>query len=372
MRVLHVINNLGSGGAEKLLCDIVPLMAINHKVEVEVLLLSSENNTFENQLRSKGVKIQSLNQSSLFNFKIFFKLLKKIKNEKIQIVHAHLFPTFYWIAFVSLFTRKKDVKFVLTEHSTMNNRRKYSFLRPLERLVYRQFDTIITINDQVRVKLRDWIHSKYYDESKYPIIYNGISLDYYKNSNKYDVNALIKNVKSEDVKLVCMVGRLFRPKDQETVVMALTHLPSNVHLLLVGEGERKEKLTNLVNELEIQDRVHFLGFRHDIAEILKTVDIVVLSSLWEGFGLAALEGMAAGKAVVGSDVDGLRDIIRDSDLLFPVGDYIRLSEIIKRLLQDRALYDKKVKILSDRCQHFDIERTVKSYVREYSLLSREV
>ena len=106
-----------------------------------------------------------------------------------------------------------------------------------------------------------------------------------------------------------MVARFSEQKDQPTLIKAIKELPENVHLLLIGEGTLKQKNENLAKEIGVSDKVHFLGFRNDVERILKTVDIVVLSSNWEGFGLAAAEGMAAGKPVIASKVEGLREIV---------------------------------------------------------------
>ncbi len=74
-------------------------------------------------------------------------------------------------------------------------------------------------------------------------------------------------------------------------------LPDNYSLCLIGDGVRRPVCEELVKKLNLERRVIFLGLRNDVPRLLKTSDVVVTSSYWEGFGLATVEGMAAGKPV---------------------------------------------------------------------------
>ena len=116
-----------------------------------------------------------------------------------------------------------------------------------------------------------------------------------------------------------MTGRFSKAKDHTTLVKSLKLLPYNYKLLLVGEGELKKNIEILIKKINLENRVIFLGFRNDIPELMKTVDINILSSNWEGFGLVAVEGMASGRPFIGSDVDGMNDVIRGGGILFEKG-----------------------------------------------------
>ena len=109
----------------------------------------------------------------------------------------------------------------------------------------------------------------------------------------------------------------------------------------------------------------FTGVRSDIPNVLKAADVVVMSSHLEGFGLAAVEGMAAGKPVVASDVVGLRDIVKNYGCVFPQGDERRLAEIVERLKNDSNFY----KTLAGQCylrsKDYDISKTIDSYIDVY-------
>ena len=106
----------------------------------------------------------------------------------------------------------------------------------------------------------------------------------------------------------------------------MSHLPKEkFELWLVGDGERRKELEQLVNQLKVNQQVRFWGIRSDIAEILHTADAVVMSSHFEGLSLSSIEGMAVGKPFIASDVDGLREIVGGSGLLFAHGDDLDLA-----------------------------------------------
>lgn len=215
-----------------------------------------------------------------------------------------------------------------------------------------------------QVKLLDWLKINKKSLDKFVVIENGIDIKKYREAapyNKAEVNGML----DEDTKLICMVGRFTKEKDQLTVIRAVSHLPKNVHLILVGEGPLKEQHVDYVQKLSLKDRVHFLGFREDVHRILKTVDIVVLSSNWEGSPLAAIEGMAAGKPVIASNVPGLSEVVQGAGILFEKGDYIDLSEKIKKLLEDKKLYNEIREKCSKRAEKFDINHMIKRYVDIY-------
>lgn len=364
MKILHVINNLGSGGAEKLIEESVPLINTYPKIEAEVLLLTSYNSVFLENLKSKGVRVEALNLGSIYNPLNIFKIKEKIEKNKYDIVHAHLFPTQYWVAISKMLIKSKKIKFITTEHNTSNRRRGKVYFLLIDRYVYSQYDCIISISNSTQDNLINWINPPQEEITKYKVIENGINLDRFINAIPYQKRE-IKQEFSEKTKLLCMVGSFTEQKDQQTLIKAMEKLPNSVHLLLLGEGPLQEEKKMLVSKMGLEKRIHFLGFRNDVERILKTVDIVILSSNWEGFGLAALEGMAAGKPVIGSNVSGLRDVIGDQDLLFEVGNEFDLANKIINLLNNKEMYFQKAKQMQRRSENYDIKNMVDKYVEQY-------
>ena len=138
---------------------------------------------------------------------------------------------------------------------------------------------------------------------------------------------------------------------------------------MVGDGARKNDLETLVSDLGCCGQVKFLGIRSDVPNILKTADVVVMSSHWEGLSLSNIEGMSAGKPFIASDVNGLREVTDGYGILFPHGNSEKLAEVIKDLSEDKAYYEKVAIRCYERAKQFDISETVKRYNKLYEQCS---
>lgn len=365
MKILHIINNLGAGGAEKLIEDLLPLMNNKQRIKVDLLLLTDKNNVFNKRLSQHGVQIEIVPPNKIYNPLNIYYIRKYIKKGQYDVVHVHLFPSLYWVSFASKLIFKNKPKFVSTEHSTHNQRREKGYLKIIDKLVYSSYDKIISISHQAQNNLIEWLKAK--NKSKFVVIENGIDLKKFKEAKpypKHEINAKF----NEDTKLICMVGRFSEAKDQPTLIKSMKYIPSNVHLLLIGEGPLKEKNEELVKQINLEDRVHFLGFRDDVPRILKTVDIVVLSSNWEGLPLSAVEGMAAGKPLIGSNVPGIKEVVNNYGLLFSKGNSEELANKINQLINDQLKYNEIAEKCQLRANSYSIEKMVDEYIEQYKIL----
>lgn len=367
MKVLHIINNLGSGGAEKLLEGLLPIMNNLEDVKIDLLLLSDTGNVFDKGLLERGVNIDVIPLRKNKNPINVLYIKNYIVNGKYDVVHAHLFPTIYWVSIASRLIFKGKPKFIYTEHSTHNRRRSKNILKPLERFVYSCFSKIISISDDVQKNLVSFLRPKEKNIHKFTIIYNGIDLNRFIEAEVYDKYKINKTF-TEDTILICMVGRFSNAKDQPTIIKAMCNLPEHIHLLLVGEGPLEEYNKQLAKKHGVSERVHFLGFRNDIERILKTSDIIIQSSNWEGFGLTAVEGMAAGKPVIASDIEGLRYLVGGAGILFEKGNYIELTRKIIRLIIDTSHYNATKEKCFMRSKKYDIRQMANNHIDLYKTI----
>jgi len=354
MRILHVISSLFSGGAEKLVVEMCNYLVDNGH-EVGLFVFVSDWDFFENRLNPDVLYFKNENEK-FFSLKKIRALYNAIK--KYDIIHVHLFHPFYIVAFLSFFFRNK--KFVHTEHSTHNNRRKrrYKFI---ERIAYSRYSVTTCISEGVKKALENWITS-----SKTVLINNFVIIDEITKTKPIERKLL--NLDSSD-KILVMIGSFRdRQKDQNTLIQAMTLLPSNYKLLLIGEGILLKEKQELVEALELQKKVVLLGSRKDVYSILKACDYGVLSSNWEGFGIVALEYMACGLPAIGTNVQGLNEVIVEKECLFEVGDKERLAEIIMNLERDKQLKDQVVKSQQDRLQNYDISNVMNEFITLYKSL----
>ena len=356
MKILYVIPQVWTGnGAAKLLVDLLPYQSKEY-AQVDVLAWKKLSPSFEDTIKNLGCGIRILGLGH-YNPLILFHLIKAIRDY--DIVHVHLFPALYWVAIAKLFVSSR-IKFVLTEHSTKNNRQGKVWLRPIEKLVYRSYDRIIAISKGVERIVRELDSSL-----KVETIYNGVDLQ--KIENAVPIRRSELDLPEDSVVLI-QVARFNFQKDQKTVLRSLQHLPANYYCVFVGSGRLLQEHIDYAKELGVIDRTRFLGMRDDVPSLLKAADIFVMSSHFEGFGLAAVEGMAAGKPVIASNVEGLNEVVEGAGLLFTPCDEKELVASILRLSQDSEYYKKVADACKERSRLFDIKRIADSYMSVYRQL----
>lgn len=362
LKVLHVINTLSPAGAEKLVADMLPLFN-ERRLSADLLLLNGQSTWLLEELRAHSCcSIYDLGSKGIYNPINIVRLANFVR--RYEVVHAHLFPSFYYVALARLLVSTRT-KLVVTEHSTSNRRMASALFKKIDRKLYSLYDSIICLNPEVhRVLLA---HTRL-PPTRFHVVSNGVNLNEYRHALAIDRSAIDASLAATD-KLLIQVSAFRNQKDQLTLIRAVQNLPTNVKLLLVGDGPEKNKCEAAVMSLNLGNRVFFLGVRADVPRLLKSCDVVVLSTHYEGFSLASIEGMASGRPFVGSDVPGLSEFVRGAGLLFPEGDHHALSETIIGLLRDSDHYRQVSDACEERAAEFDIVKTVNGYVDVYESLS---
>jgi glycosyltransferase involved in cell wall biosynthesis len=143
-----------------------------------------------------------------------------------------------------------------------------------------------------------------------------------------------------------------------------------VQFLLVGDGELRRKVEQTVEELGLRRVFHLLGWRRDVPEILRCLDVFMLTSLWEGLPRVYLEAVASGVPVVGTRVDGACEVILDdvNGYLVAPGDVEGLSGRALRLLEQPAIVSRMRQHGDTLTSEFDIHEMVRLQEREYARL----
>lgn len=354
MKVLHVINSLDTGGAEKLLIDLIPRLQKEHH-QVDLLLLNGMRTGFYDCLYNLSNGVIYHLGSSYYNPLYIFKIIPYLR--KYDILHVHLFPSQYMVVLAKILSFS-SVKLVFTEHNTSNRRLHNKKISWLERFIYRHYHKIICITAEVKEVLVDKLGIA---AAKLIVINNGIDLETIHAAKVYDRQSFGF---SRDQKLLIMVAGFRHQKDHDTVIRAMRTLPTPYQLIFVGQGERDVELRQLVAELGLTDRVYFLGVRTDVYPLIKMADVAILSSHWEGFGLAAAEAMACGIPTVASNVSGLAQVVANGGILFEKGDVSDLIECIIAL--ENLTYYKQVSVQGmEKAKNYDIQSMVQSTMEVY-------
>lgn len=357
LKVLHVITSLLTGGAEKLMVDLLPRLR-DRGNNVELVLFNGTQTPFYHQLKDRGIKIRPLqNAGNVYNPLNIFRMRKFIK--EFDVIHTHNTASQLFSVVAKSLTSAHPFM-VTTEHNTSNRRRNKPWLKPLDKWMYRRYNRIICISDKAEENLKEYLGPKF---TQISTIYNGIDL------SRFHVQPSENALHPQPGQFSTVMVAAFREqKDQLTLIKAHQLLPDNYHLYLVGTGDEAliEKCKTMAVDLNITDRVHLLGMRTDVPELLASADAVVMSSHYEGLSLSSLEGMACGKPFIASDVDGLHEIVDGYGILFPHEDAQSLANSIKKVSTDKEYAASIAAKCQQRAAQFDINLMAENYNRVYS------
>ncbi|ERJ57728.1 glycosyltransferase [Sphingobacterium paucimobilis] len=360
MKVLHIINNLGNGGAERLLVNFLPKLATKCE-SLELLLLTKRGSIdkYISELEAANVRVRFLSDGgSLYNPIILWYLYRFFKKNHFDIIHVHLFPSLYYLSMIQKIC-KLDSKFFFTEHSIVNKRLGKAKYRMLEDWIYATYTKVVVISEKIKLKLDDWFRKS----DRTVLIANGIDLEKIRNLSPLDLKSY--SDWKPDCIYILMAARFEYPKRHDLLVEAITHLPKRYVLLFAGEGPDIDKCRSLVKEKEVQDRVVFLGHRQDILSLMKFVNINVLLSDYEGMSGVTIEALACGRPFLGSDVFGINDVVPSGDNLVDNTDINQIvSEIINKCeTNQKDLIDIQYK----KANTLDISNMVENYFKLYNL-----
>lgn len=296
--ILYFTRTMGLGGTEKVILQ----LCRNFNSEFNKIVVCSMGGVHEEELkrlRIKHYKIKDIENKNPINMlNTFITLIKIIKNEQIDIIHTHhRMAAFY----VSILKKIMKFKFVHTAHNTFLDKKILTKMSLSDA-------NIVAVGKKVKENLCNFYKL---NNNKVEVIYNGIEKD----TNEIIEVPEIKKYKEQGYFIVGNVGRLSEQKGMEYYIKAIPDVLKNndkVMFFIVGDGEDRNKLEKLVEGLNIKDNIIFLGYRNDVSNIIKQLDVVVLSSLWEGLPLTPIEAFSVGKTVIGTNVDGTPEIIKNN------------------------------------------------------------
>lgn len=245
-----------------------------------------------------------------------YRILKRIIDKgDYDIIHCHT-PVGAMIARLAASdARKKGSKVFYTAHgfhfykgAPMIN---WLLYYPAERMLARKTDVLITINKE------DYDRAKHFRAGRVEYV-PGVGIDV-KRFAHVKINRAEKQRElgiPEDAVLLLTVGELINRKNHAVAIRALEKLKSSdIHYAIVGRGSMEKALQSLTDCLNLNDRVHFLGYRYDIAEICKAADVFVFPSRQEGLPVAIMEAMASGLPIIAAKIRGVTDLLEGSENL---------------------------------------------------------
>jgi len=336
MKILHIIDSLGLGGAQTIVKEIFETQKLNKDIFLFVLRKREINI----QIDHPNVRI--FNSEAKYSFKPLKELKKLIKKEKIEVLHCHLFRSQ-----VTGYLLKKryfpDIKIIFHEHGKIftNNLIYNTFLK----LSKPKISFYIAISKATKNEL---IKKADVDPKKILCLYNFIDTGRFNRKNiklKFNIRREREKLRiKNDEFVIGFVGRLSEVKGCEYLIKSLPYLCFPYKVLIAGDGPEREKLKRLARRLNVQDKIIFLGYRKDIIFIYSLLNLLVMPSLSESFGLSVVEAQSMKTPVIVSNVPALNEIIQDKEngLLFEAKNGKDLAKKIDKVYKNRKLREKLV------------------------------
>jgi glycosyltransferase involved in cell wall biosynthesis len=322
-KICVIITKLELGGAQKL-----ALFTATHldKNEFDVFMISGVGGILDIEA-SKSLRLLQLPNfvreiSPLKDLKALIEIWKILKRESPAVVHTHSSKAGILGRIAAKLAGVKMI--VHTVHGYSFNERQ----KPLKKYIYVFLEKFCALfcNKLICVAKEDvkkGLRYKIAKENKFIVIRAGIDVGYFKNFSP------IKNlretfIKNPDTKVISTIGP-FKPQKNlldfiRVAAIVLKEIPNTV-FVIVGDGQMRDQIENLISQLNLKDKILLLGWRTDIAEILYASDIFLMTSLWEGLPCSIVEAMCCAKPVIANSVDGVKEIIKDTKTGFQINPY---------------------------------------------------
>jgi glycosyltransferase involved in cell wall biosynthesis len=346
IKILYITTSLGLGGAEKLLLSHVKNLD-KTKYELYVCCLREKPDDLMPEI-SNYAQVTNLKIKNKFNPLAIFYIFKLIQKIQPNIIHTHLFQPRVYTTLAHIFSNQAIL--ITQKHSIVNPRKHHIFIL-LEMASIFLNKKVIAISQSVKKSLTKY---EFIPKNKIFVLPNCID---YKKFNKV---ATPRNISKNEKIVIGTVGRLEKEKGINFLLLSmnsiLTKFP-NVKLEIVGDGSAATELKKLSEKLNISNSVFFFGKFVDVIPFYSRMDIFVLPSILEGFGIVLLEAMAAGIPVVATNVNGIKEVVvhKDSGLLVPPKNPKAIADSVSSIIDDPELAENLASEGLKRAKLFDIK-----------------
>lgn len=335
--VVQVILNLGHGGMEAMAVSLAA--GLDRERFRSVVIALDAGGEYEGVLRDSGVDSHVLSGRRLWSPGFHWELAALLRRLNADVVHTHHFsPLLHSLPAMRLAGVSRRIH---TEHS-------YQYLEPRRdcrrvlRVIGAMTHAFVLVARSMQAFYRDHVRV---GERRLRVIPNGVDTDLYKPSRQRVEERRRELGVPPEGYLVGTAGRFFPEKDYGTLLRGFAAFAAShpgAHLVMIGDGPERRSLEALAGSCgdDIAARIHFLGWRTDLPEVLPLLDTFALSSRSEGLPLVALEALASGVPLVVTPVGDLPEVIADGTAqagrLFPIGDHAALARALAALADEDA------------------------------------
>ena len=330
-RVVYLSHAFMVGGAEEMVLNLVRHLPPRYE---PIVCCIHHAGPIGEEIRKAGVRCEVLHLDPGWRRPgHIFEMERVLRDLRVDIVHTFLLTASLYGRLAAMLAGVPVI--VGTEVNVYERKERHHVLA--ERLLMKGTDRVIASAESVRDFYIKQIHA---DPAKVDVIHNAVDWKQLETSTSRDAVRTALGV-PRDAQVAGIIARLTEQKGHRVLFEALAQNPAlaTLHVVVVGDGELRGDLENHVAALGLHERVHFLGARRDLGDLLAAVDLFVMPSFWEGLPLSMVLAMGAGLPVVVTRVAGIPEVVTDevTGLLVPPGDATALGVALARVTADRAL-----------------------------------
>jgi glycosyltransferase involved in cell wall biosynthesis len=327
IRVLHTESSPGWGGQEnRILNECIGIQ----KLGAKTYILCQPDSILAQKARDVGIEVFTTPMRKSYDLKTIYYTVKLIKKLKIDVINTHSGKDTYITGFAGKISTRKPL-IVRTRHLALPITSTFSY-----KILA---DLVVTVSEYVR----NYLISKGINPEKVYAIPTGVDLEKF-NPDKVNKNLRAELGLDENIPLIGTVAVLRKKKGHhillEAIPEVLREIPEAI-FVFVGDGPQRKNIEEKIKQYGLSKNVIMLGHRNDIPQILNSIDLFILPTLQEALGTSFLEAMAMGKPVIGSDVDGVREVIDDGIngyLVSPNEPRLLASKILEILKEPNLAY----------------------------------
>ena len=369
MRVAHLIKVTRISGAESHLLALLSGLRARD-VDARLIILVERDRPMDEMIRqaeARDIPITRLTIRRDYDIRLLWQLRRVLRGMAPDILHSHLVHADLYGYFAAKGAAVRRVISSRHNDDAFRYRRRW---RRINRRLWRRINAGIAISDAIK---RFAVTVEGAPSDKVHVVHYGMAYRWFSDQDMANARQQLRADLGldEDALLLGLVCRLVEQKGVPYALEATRRLRADyptAHLVIAGDGEKAAELRHLASALGIADRVHWLGWRSDAAELMAAFDVLLVPSLWEGFGLVLLEAMSRRLPVVASRVSAIPEVVRhgETGFLFEPRDVEALARATGRLLSDRALRKYMGLLGAARLEeHFSIARMVDGTLSVY-------
>ena len=329
IRVCYMAHAFAVGGAEEMVLNLVQHLPSRFE---PVVCCINQAGPIGEEIRKTGTPVTVIGLTPGLRHPWDIAGIRRyLRETRPAIVHTFLLTASLYGRLAAILAHVPIV--IGTEVNIYERKRRHHILA--ERMLLSRTDRVIVSANSVRDFYVDQIHA---DPGKIDVVYNAVDWKSITPSkSRQEMRASLGL--QPDAKVAGVIARLTEQKGHRFLLQAMTTPAlADLQLLIVGDGDLREALKAEAKDLGLTSRVHFLGARRDLGDLLAAVDVFVMPSLWEGLPLSMILAMGANVPVVATEVAGIPEVVGDgrTGWLVPAGNSLALATALVDVFRDRA------------------------------------